>query len=141
MRLVILTGVSGSGKTAIANAIAAERPPLAEVLYFDSIGVPPAEERMRWGSEGAWQRAMTFEWIARISRMSDLSRPILFEGQMRLAFLRESLSSVGMTNARIIVVDCDDATRSHRLIIERGQPDLANPEMMIWAAYTSPYNQ
>jgi adenylylsulfate kinase-like enzyme len=38
MRLVIRTGVSGSGKTAIANAIAAERPPLAEALYFDSIG-------------------------------------------------------------------------------------------------------
>jgi hypothetical protein len=77
----------------------------------------------------------TFEWIARISRMRDLSRPIMFEGQMRLAFVRESLSSVGMTDARIILVDCHDATRSHRLIIERNQSDLANPEMMIWAAY------
>jgi hypothetical protein len=77
---------------------------------------------------------MTFEWIVRFSGMRDVSRPILFEGQMRLAFLRESLSLVGMTNARIILVDCEDTTRSHRLIFERGQPVLANPEMMIWAA-------
>jgi len=136
MRLVILTGASGSGKTAIAEAIASERPPLAEVLHFDRNGVPPLEERLvRQDLEGAWQRAMTFEWMGRISRMTELNRPVLFEGQMRLAFVRESLSSVGLMGARIILVDCDDATRAHRLISERRQPDLASPKMMIWAAY------
>jgi energy-coupling factor transporter ATP-binding protein EcfA2 len=117
MRLVVLTGASGSGKTAIAQAIASERPPVAEVLHFDSIGVPTAEERIAgWGSfEGGWQRAMTLEWMARISAMRDLDRPVLFEGQMRLAFLREGLSSAGLTGARIILVDCDDATRCDRL--------------------------
>ena len=54
---------------------------------------------------------------------------------MRLAFVRDGLSLVGMTDARIILVDCDDATRAHRLITERRQPDLANPKMMMWAAY------
>ena len=43
MRLIILTGASGSGKTAIAKAIRIERPDLAEVLHFDSIGVPSPE--------------------------------------------------------------------------------------------------
>jgi energy-coupling factor transporter ATP-binding protein EcfA2 len=137
MRLVVLTGASGSGKTAIAQAIASERPPVAEVLHFDSIGVPTAEERMEgWGSfEGGWQRAMTLEWMARISAMKDLGRPVLFEGQMRIAFLREGLSSAGLTGARIILVDCDDATRFHRLTTERCQPELVNPTMMSWAAY------
>jgi hypothetical protein len=32
-------------------------------------------------------------------------------------------------------VDCDDATRGHRLTTERCQPELANPTMMSWAAY------
>ena len=35
MRLVILTGASGSGKTAIAEAISKGHPDLAEVFYFD----------------------------------------------------------------------------------------------------------
>jgi len=136
MQLVILTGASGSGKTAIAEAIASERPPLAKVLHFDRIGVPPLEERSAlWGTEEAWQRAMTFGWMGRISRMAELSRPVLFEGQMRLAFLEDGMSSVGIMGARIILVDCDDATRVHRLITERHQPDLANPKMMNWAAY------
>jgi hypothetical protein len=78
---------------------------------------------------------MTFHWITRIARMSELNCSVLFEGQMRLAFLQESLSSVGLTGARIILVDCDDATRAQRLITERRQPDLANPKMVNWADY------
>ena len=120
MRLVILTGASGSGKTVIAEAIAAERPSVAEVLHFDRIGVPPTEEMLaRWGSLEAWQLAMTIEWMARIAAKWELGRPVLLEGQMRLAFVQEGLSSVGLMGARIILVDCDDTTRAHRLITER----------------------
>ena len=61
---------------------------------------------------------MTYEWMGRISRMTELNRPVLFEGQMRLAFVREGLSSVGLMGARIILVDCDDTTRAHRLMTE-----------------------
>ena len=136
MRLVILTGASGSGKTAIAQAIASERVPVAEILRFDSIGVPPAEAMVAgWGSPEGWQRAKVFEWITRISAMRELDRPVLFEGQMRLAFLREALASAGILAARIVLVDCDDATRTHRLTWERRQPELANPTMMSWAAH------
>jgi hypothetical protein len=138
MRLVILTGASGSGKTAIAQGIASERPPIAEVLRFDSIGVPPAEEMVAgWGSGESWQRAMTYKWMARISAMrgAGLNRPVLFEGQIRLAFLREALSSAEFTDARIILVDCSDVTRVHRLTTDRHQAELANPTMMSWAAY------
>ena len=44
MRLVILIGASGSGKTTIARAIEHRYPDEVEVLYFDRIGVPPVEE-------------------------------------------------------------------------------------------------
>lgn len=135
MRLIILTGASASGKTAIADAIETSRPELAEVFRFDRIGVPSPEERVKgWGAGGAWQRAMTLTWIARIAALRGTNRPVLFEGQMRLAFVQEGLKSAGITNARLILVDCDDETRMHRLVAHRGQPELANPTMMNWAA-------
>jgi hypothetical protein len=136
MRLLILTGASGSGKTAIAEAIRIEHPDLAEVLHFDSIGVPSPEAMVAgWGSGEAWQRAMTFSWMARIAAMRGQDRPVLFEGQMRLAFVREGLLAAGIADARVILVDCDDATRTHRLTANRNQPELANPTMMIWAEF------
>jgi hypothetical protein len=135
MQLVILTGASGSGKTAIAEAIRAGRPDLADVLHFDSIGVPSPEERLAWGPDGAWQRAMTLNWMDRIAAMRGWHRPVLFEGQMRLAFVREGLLAVGIADARVILVDCDDATRTRRLVTNRAQPELANPDMMIWAEF------
>ena len=63
MQLVILMGASGSGKTTIAEAIRIRRPDLAEVLHFDSIGVPSPEEGLACGPVGAWQRAMSLSWM------------------------------------------------------------------------------
>ena len=135
MRLVILTGASGSGKTAIAEAIGATRSSLVHVLHFDSIGVPSAEVRRAWDPVGGWQRAMTLDWMRRIAAVRDPDRPVLFEGQMRLSFIAEGLLAAGIADARPILVDCDDATRTRRLVTNRGQPELANPDMMNWAAY------
>jgi adenylate kinase family enzyme len=52
MRLVILTGASGSGKTTIAERIEQQDAGRTRVFRFDSIGVPSPEERLaRWGVE------------------------------------------------------------------------------------------
>jgi hypothetical protein len=136
MRLVILSGASGLGKTAIAQAIRLRRPGIADVLRFDQIGVPSTEEMVvGWGSGEAWQRAMTLAWMARIVASSGKKRPVLFDGQMRLAFVREGLVTAGINDARTLLVDCDDTTRAHRLIVGRNQPELASPTMMNWAAF------
>jgi hypothetical protein len=37
--------------------------------------------------------------------------------------------------ARIICVECDDATRTARLTHDRRQPELANESMMGWSRY------
>jgi hypothetical protein len=137
--LVILTGASGSGKTTIAERIEQQYPELTRVFRFDSIGVPSREERIARrgagsGPGGGWQHAMTIEWLARIASELD-ALPVLFEGQMRLSFITEGLATAGIAEARIVLVHCDDATRTHRLRNERNQPDLANPDMMNWAKF------
>ena len=135
MALVILTGASGSGKTTIAERIEQQHINEARVFRFDSIGVPSPEERIAgWGSGGGWQRAMTIDWLLRIAKQRD-ALPILFEGQMRLSFITEGLAAAGIEDARVVLVHCDDAARTHRLCNERKQPELANAEMMNWARF------
>ena len=121
------------------------------VRYFDSIGVPSAEEMRAFGAGhepgGAWQRAMTLEWMERLRPLAAAGEPVLFEGQMRFAFLIEALERAGWLveqaqrseveerAARIVLVDCDDATRVRRLREDRGQPALAGAAMLRWAQY------
>ena len=54
---------------------------------------------------------------------------------MRLAFLHEALDAAGLAGAHVILVDCDDETRTRRLVLERRQPELANPRTMNWARF------
>jgi hypothetical protein len=93
MKLVILAGASGSGKTSVADAIKVE-PGLAEVLHFDLIQVPSSEAIVAgWGFGEAWRRAMKFAWMARIAAMSDQTHAVLFEGHVRLAFVRDAFGA------------------------------------------------
>lgn len=56
MGFVILTGASGSGKTAIAEAIAARRGGRVNVFHFDRVVVPALEEMViEYGSDEAWR--------------------------------------------------------------------------------------
>ncbi|NTH64442.1 AAA family ATPase [Agrobacterium rhizogenes] len=136
MPLVILTGASGAGKTTIAEAIDRGHSPEIDVYYKDRIGVPSVQEMVgRFGSVEGWQRAATFEWTARLSPLLAQGRRVLFEGQSRLSFLAEATEHAGIEAYSCILVDCDDDTRIKRLSIDRGQPDLANPEMMNWARF------
>ncbi|AXC09711.1 hypothetical protein ACPOL_0328 [Acidisarcina polymorpha] len=136
--IVVLTGGSGSGKTTIAHKIEAEHPEIT-VLRFDSIGIPSPEVMATYGDGhqpgGAWQRAMTLEWFDKIADVLALGQPVLFEGQMRIAFVREALQTSGITDARVICVECDDTTRSARLTDDRLQPELASEAMMGWSRY------
>jgi predicted kinase len=137
--LVILTGASGSGKTTLARALEHTCAGNCTVLLFDSIGVPSPEAMKAWGGGhqpgGAWQRAMTFQWIAEASAILRQGTPVLLEGQIRIAFIREALAAAEIASARIILLDCDPATRTRRLHEERLQPALADLQMMNWADY------
>jgi predicted kinase len=138
MTLVIMTGASGSGKTTIAQAVESAELPI-RVFCFDSIGVPSAAVMGSEGDShqpgGAWQRARTFEWIQRIGPIVSGGEHVLFEGQMRIAFIRDALAHSAVEAARIICVDCDDFTRTRRLTCGRLQPELATDNMMGWSRY------
>jgi adenylate kinase family enzyme len=133
--LLILTGASGSGKTSLAQAVRTALP-ICEVRFFDSIGVPSAEIMATYagdyGPGGGWQRAKTMEWMQRIAPLLNSGKMVLFEGQMRIAFIEEALADAGITNSRIILVDCSDCVRAARLTHDRQQPDLATENMMGW---------
>ncbi len=136
--LVILTGASGVGKTTLARAVQKAHDS-CEVFFFDSIGVPSPEVMATFGAShqpgGAWQRAMTLQWIERIVPIVKSGRSVLFEGQMRIAFIEEALAAQNVTNARVLLVECSDAIRTSRLTHDRGQPELANESMEGWARY------
>lgn len=136
MSLIVLTGASGSGKSTIADAVAERYPGAFAIHRFDSIGVPAMDVMIReHGSPEAWQRDKTMEWMARLAPVAGGGRPVLFEGQMRIAFIREAVAAADIADYKLILVDCDDATRTERLTAGRGQPELANKDMMSWAAY------
>jgi len=136
--LVVLTGASASGKTTIALGLEKLHPELT-VFRFDSIGVPSAEVIASFGPGhqpgGAWQRAMTLQWFERIDPILKSGRNVLFEGQMRIAFIQEALVGRHISNARVILVECDRETRVSRLRRDRQQPELANDAMMNWSRY------
>jgi len=136
MVFVILIGASGSGKTTIAHAIAQRHADAIDVFHFDSIGVLPVEQMIAdCGSGEAWQRTKTIEWMAKLAPLSRSGRGLLFEGQTRLSSLAEGATAADGVGYLPILVDCDDATRSRRLLLEREQPELANETMMNWARY------
>lgn len=134
--VIVLVGASGSGKTTIAKAIAERFPEAVEVLFFDSMGVPSPDMMItEYGSIEGWQRAKTFEWMKRLVSIAESGRNVILEGQMRLAFLSEGASAAGLSSYTPILIDCDNATRARRLIVDRQQPELATDDMMNWAAY------
>ena len=136
MRLIVLTGASGSGKTTIARVIQARHADRVDALFFDSIGVAsPNQMAAEFGSPEGWQRAKTIEWMTRIVTTSHLQRNVLFEGQMRLSFLIEAISAADLPDHHIILLDCDDVTRKRRLVDNRMQPELADSRMMDWARF------
>lgn len=135
---VILTGASGVGKTSIAQLIHDHHPHIA-VYQGDRIGLPSPDIIASYGPAigpgGPTQRAFALHWIAHIASTLASGRPVLLETQCRIAFLREALDRNGIAHARILLVECDDATRDHRLRHHRHQPELANDSMRSWSRF------
>lgn len=134
---VILTGASGVGKTSVAQAIEDLG---TDILVYqgDRIGFPSDEIMAGYGHTdepgGPTQRGFALYWIGMIADDLKAGKPVLLETQCRIAFLREALSLHDIPNARLVLVECSDETRTTRLQ-ERGQPELANEQMSNWGRF------
>jgi dephospho-CoA kinase len=132
--LYFVIGASGSGKTSAVRELERTDRSGLKTFFFDSIGVPSPEERIgKWGSGDGWQRAKTIEWVKRIKSELANSKALL-DGQTRPSFIAEACDINDVKRYKVILIDCSDNARRARLL-QRGQPGLADQQMMDWARY------
>lgn len=134
MRLVVLVGASGVGKTTVAGVLS-ERPMWrGRTHFFDSIGVPSTEEmETEYGGPEGWQEWATHQWVDRLAEAE--GSPQLLEGQTRPTFVISAAAQHADLETRVVLLDCSSEVRRRRLTELRGQPELATGRMDCWAAY------
>ena len=93
--IIVVTGASGSGKTATVRALAARELPGVHCHYFDAIGVPSNEDmRREFGSPEQWQAITTRRWLDRLSVDGSDTEVHVLEGQTRPSFVRDAAEHV-----------------------------------------------
>lgn len=135
--IIFISGASGSGKTTLVTDLYHELNDANILcLHFDDVGVP-SEQKMveEYGSTNAWQKAMTEHWITKIHYDYLNKQLVIIEGQVNLEYITTTFNKFNLSHYKIILVDCDDATRHQRLMQYRNQPELANIIMDDWAEY------
>jgi hypothetical protein len=134
--ILVVTGASGSGKTATVRALEARALPGIRCYYFDAIGVPPIEQMRRdFGGPEQWQAVTTQRWLDQLTTTADGTEVCVLDGQTRPSFVRSAAERAGIAVARVVLLDATPSVRHARLAGPRGQPDLANSQMDCWAAY------
>jgi dephospho-CoA kinase len=134
--IIFITGASGAGKTALIDRISAMLPQDGECFHFDSIGVPSVEEMtQKYGSPSEWQKAMTEQWVAKLTRDYRNKKLLVLEGQVNMDFIASAMAHVKHDNYEIILVHCDKEVRHKRLLENRVQPELINDDMDMWAFF------
>lgn len=134
--ILVVTGASGSGKTAAVSALAKRALPGVRCYHFDSIGVPSREEMDReFGGGEQWQALKTQEWLVRLAADPDGAEVYVLDGQTRPTFILRAAEGAGLDGVRIVLLDCESSVRHKRLTELRGQSELVNSQMDCWAAY------
>ena len=131
-----MTGASGVGKTTLLGDLETSYPDTAQAYYhFDDIGVPSSEEmETEYGSIEAWQKMKTERWVERLLQEESDQR-VIIEGQSNLNFIREAFAKYDFNNYQIILIDCNEDEMVRRLLEDRKQSELVNPDMKNWLRY------
>src|SRR5215471_4523178 len=134
--ILVVTGASGSGKTATVRALEARALPGVRCYYFDAVGVPSDQTMHRsFGSPEQWQAAITRAWIERLTADPDGADVYVLDGQTRPSYVRSAVERIGAALVRVVLLDCAAHARHARLAGPRGQPELSNARMDCWATY------
>jgi len=134
--ILVVTGASGSGKTAAVSVLAARALPGVRCYHFDAIGVPSPEEMRRdFGSGEQWQALKTQQWLDLFATDPDGAEVYVLDGQTRPTFILRAAERAGLEGMRIVLLDCEHSVRHTRLTELRGQSELVNSQMDCWAAY------
>ena len=133
--ILVVTGASGVGKTAAVQCLETRQRADIHCFYFDRIGVPSTEiMQIEFSGGEGWQAYATRQWISRLA-VDDLRGYLsVLDGQTRPSFVRSAVAHVGALHSRIVLLECSHAVRRLRLG-ERGQPELATPQMDAWSVY------
>lgn len=135
-KIVIMTGASGVGKTSVFEKIQSILPEKDFAFFrFDNIGVPSLTVMIeQFGSPSGWQEAKTYEWMEILAKEKG-KKTIIFEGQMNMDFIQGALVKNGFNDYQIVLMDCSEAEMKRRLIEDRNQSELANPDMSNWLRF------
>jgi hypothetical protein len=134
--IIVVTGASGAGKTAVVSALAALELPGVRCFHFDSIGVPTTDAMEReHGGPDQWQAWATNQWLARLAALGDTTRVAVLDAQTRPSTVLTSAGAGSAWYPHVVLFDCSTEVRTARLCGPRGQPELATGRMATWAAY------
>jgi hypothetical protein len=134
--IVIVTGASGAGKTAVVRALESRSLPRVRCFYFDSIGVPSSDVMDRdFGGGEKWQEHATAQWLTRFDELSDDTRVAVLDGQTRPSFVFDAADRAPTSALHVVLFHCSPDAREARLRGPRGQPELASDRMTNWADY------
>jgi hypothetical protein len=134
--ILVVTGASGAGKTAVVRELEARALPGVRCYYFDVAGVPSLDEMHRdFGGPEGWQAVTTQQWIDRLAADPDGAELYVLDGQTRPSFVLSAAERASVVLTRVVLLDCAASVRHARLAGPRSQPEPLNSQMDCWAAY------
>src|SRR5687767_7841924 len=126
--ILVLTGASGAGKTTLTLKLNELAIPGVKGINCDCVRIEVDET-----ADSSDQQADILRyWISHLSRPETGIELAVLDTQIRPLRALEVLNQAAIEYAQIVLVDCDPVKRNERLVMERGQPELANPQMDNW---------
>ncbi len=126
--ILVLTGASGAGKTTLIEKLNERAIPGVVGINCDRV-----KSALPEGVSDGQPEVLRY-WITKLAEDPNVELAVL-DTQIRPHAARETLDKIGVKHSQVVLVNCDHPIRHHRLINERSQPELANPQMDCWAAY------
>ena len=131
LAILVLTGASGAGKTTLTLKLNELEIPGVKGFNCDRVNI----ESDGMAASTDRQADILRYWISHLSRPETGIELAVLDTQIRPHRALEVLSQAAISDAQIVLVDCDPEKRNERLHMDRGQPELANARMDCWAAY------